>query len=191
LRPSVDLALRSFAAAKQAGRPQPEAALLGWSEGNPGDSRANFALGTVALESNDRDAAVRRYESVLEADPAHVGALNNLAWLYSESGDERALGLAERAYAAQPNDPSVADTLGWLRVQRGDAAAGLPLLQSAAAALAQNPEVRYHWAVALAETGDSRQAVAELTALLRGDNEFASREAARQRLADLQAGNAR
>ena len=93
-RPSVDLALREFAAAKQAGRERPEQSLLRWSESNPRDARANFALGTVALESGDHAAAEARYELVLEVDPTHVGALNNLAWLYDERGDPRAVRLA-------------------------------------------------------------------------------------------------
>ncbi len=185
LRPSADLALRGFAAAKRAGRPQPEQALLRWAESNPRDARTNFALGTVALESSDRDGATARYERVLEADPSHIGALNNLAWLYGERGDPRALGLAERAYAVLPNDPSVADTLGWIRVQGGQPELGLPLLERAAAATPPQPEIRYHLAVALAETGNRDRARTALAELLAEGVSFPSEPLARAKLAEL------
>jgi putative PEP-CTERM system TPR-repeat lipoprotein len=187
-RPSVDLALREFAAAKQAGRERPEQSLLRWSESNPRDERANFALGTVALESGDRAGAEARYEIVLEADPSHLGALNNLAWLYGERGDARALGLAERAYSLHPDDPSVADTLGWIRVRGGEAALGLPLLEKAVASMPKQPEIRYHYASALAATGDRARARKILSDLIAESAPFPSEAQARAALAELDSG---
>jgi Flp pilus assembly protein TadD len=111
--------------------------------------------------------------------------LNNLAWIYGERGDPRALELAKRARDALPSDPSIADTLGWLHVRGGDVEAGLPLLAEAATAMPADGEIRYHLAFALAEAGDRDQAVTLLAALVDGDVDFPSRQAARDLLGRL------
>jgi putative PEP-CTERM system TPR-repeat lipoprotein len=190
-QPSADLAARAYDAAKRSGRPNPEAKLIAWNTNNPQDPTGNFVLGSVAIENGQQDAAIARYETVLAVNPEHGASLNNLAWLYSQKGDERALDYAERAYAAEPSNPSIADTLGWLYVQRGDAARGLPLLAVAAEGLADQAEVQYHWGVALAETGDAAKAIAAFDAALSGSASFPGRDDAQRRVNSLRAGGAR
>ncbi len=191
LAPSADAAVRVYKSARLAGEDSPAAALSEYSAQNPRDPDANFALGSIALDAGDQAAAIARYEAVLAANPNHPAALNNLAWIYSERGDVRALDLATRARAVLPNDPSVADTLGWLHVRRGDAAEGLPLLEEAVRANPDHPEIRYHWAVALAETGNRSRAEQVLDSLLRDSAEFPSRTAAEERRSQLRAQESR
>jgi putative PEP-CTERM system TPR-repeat lipoprotein len=190
-QPSAELALRAYDTARRAGQQSPETKLLAWDADHPTDPTSNFALGSLALEKGEEEPAIRRYETVLAANPQHAATLNNLAWLYSQRGDARALDFAERAYAAEPNNPAIADTLGWLYVQAGNAAKGLPLLESAAAGLTGQAEVQYHWAVALAETGDRAKALATLDAALATGQEFSARDDAQRRAAALRAGDPR
>ena len=191
LQPSGELAVGSYFAAREASLPEPEALLVEWSRRHPDDVRVAYTLATHELEEGDHEAAIRLYEVVLARDPRHSQALNNLAWLYDERGDERALELAERARQLLPQDPSVADTLGWLHVRRGAASVGRPLLEEAVRARPEEPEVLYHFAVALAETGATDAAVRELRALLEQSADFASRAAAEERLARLQGAGSR
>jgi cellulose synthase operon protein C len=184
-QPSANLAVRAYELATRAGRPNADAKLLAWSAANPGDPTGNFMLGSVAIEKGEHDAAIARYETVLTANPQHAATLNNLAWLYNQRGDARALDYAERANEAEPSNPAIADTLGWLYVERGDAAKGLPLLTTAAERLADNAEVQYHWGVALAETGDSAKALAALDAALAKSASFPGRDDAQRRADSL------
>ncbi len=184
--PGADLAIRAFNAASRAGRPQATALLEDWLAGHPQDIRVRMALGTVALAKNDRAAAVSHYETVLSIDPKQAEALNNLAWLYGEQGDARAVDLGRRAYEADPKNPSIADTYGWLQVRHGEPQAGLALLTQAAAALPENPDVQYHWAVALGDSGERAKAIEALRNLVRPGRNFASRTAAEQSLNDLE-----
>lgn len=92
------------------------ARLEAWLEEQPGDLGAELLL-AEALMQQDGDRAVERYESL--ADSGNPVVLNNLAWLYMERGDERALDMAQRAAAAAPDNPDVLDTLGWILYQEG------------------------------------------------------------------------
>src|SRR5207302_5648431 len=60
------------------------------------------------------------YEEVLRIDPNSVAALNNLAYLKAEEGTDldTALTLAQRARQGAPQDPNIADTLGWIYIKK-------------------------------------------------------------------------
>lgn len=189
LEPSGQLALKIYAVATKAGISQPAAALRAWVEYHPDDVSANFVLGLIAQSQGDSADAVARYEAVLATDPKHFGALNNLAGLYSQSNLERAVEYATRAHAVQPQNPTVADTLGWLHVLSGDAETALPFLEQAVNAMPDSLEVRYHRAVAMAESqDDARPSIAELQELLRSETAFASRSDAVAYLEKLEDG---
>jgi tetratricopeptide (TPR) repeat protein len=188
LAPTSSSAVRASVAAQRAGQPQPEAPLLSWLERSPRDQQVNFALGSFELDRGDYDAAIQRFDLVLTVNPRHAAALNNLAWIYGERGDERALPLALRAREALPRDASIADTLGWLYVRRGEPATGLPFLEEAIRSSPGDSEIRYHWAVALADTGDRVRAERALSALVSGNIDFPSRAQARELLEVLRSG---
>jgi putative PEP-CTERM system TPR-repeat lipoprotein len=184
--PAGDVAVRVFIAARAAGRPQPEAVLLRWLASNPNDVEVNFALGTWSIDAGDLAVATQRFEAALANDAKHAPTLNNLAWLYDQRGDPRALEYAQRAYDVAPSNPAIADTLGWLYVSRGDAARGLPLLEQATNAVPTQPEIRYHFAVALDEAGQDVRAAEVLAELLASSAEFSGRAEAEERHARLQ-----
>ncbi len=183
--PSTQTAMQAYAAAVRAKRPDPESPLLTWIAAHPRDAGVNFALGGLAMQRGDEDGAIKRYEAVVDADPKQPVALNNLAWLYSQRGDDRALEFAKRAHEAAPDNPAIADTLGWLEFQNGDAAEALPLLAKSHAAQPQNAEIHYHWAAALAKTGNKAEAVRELRRLLAGMVDFPERADAQRLLEEL------
>jgi Tfp pilus assembly protein PilF len=185
LQPSAELVLRLSAAQVAAGHPDGDAVLRRWLEEQPGDANVNLVLGSRDLERDDLAAAADRFEAVVAADVRHAAALNNLAWIYNERGDARALQFAQRAREAAPADPSIADTLGWLYVERGEVARGLVLLEEALQSLPTHPEIRYHRAVALEESGDRARAADEFEILIAGGLEARLRADAEQRLARL------
>jgi tetratricopeptide (TPR) repeat protein len=58
---------------------------------------------------------------VLEINPNHAMALNNLGYTWLEQGGrlEEAVDYLERAYAAAPDDHNIIDSLGWARYKQG------------------------------------------------------------------------
>jgi len=113
-------------------------------------------------------AAVKQYETVLQRAPNSLVALNNLAVIYQQQKDPRALGLATKAYAAAPGQPLIADTYGWLLVDQGKLDEGIEVLRKAAATPGATPEVRYHLAAALARDGQ-RDAALEMARKLKSE----------------------
>jgi Tfp pilus assembly protein PilF len=187
LAPSIELATQYYTAARRAGKSDAESKLDAWIRTHPKDASAHFAAGSLALGRGEQDAAVRHYEAVLEVDARNVGALNNLAWIYGERGDARAVQYAERAYNSQPGNAAIADTLGWLYVRNGSKKEGLPLLEKAAVQLPDDLTVQYHWAVALEETGDRARAAAALQKVVAKGVDFSGSADASRRLKALQA----
>jgi putative PEP-CTERM system TPR-repeat lipoprotein len=185
VQPSEAVALRAYDSARRAGRDDADAQLKQWVAEHPEAPTANFALANAAIEKRELDVARRHYETVIARHPDHAVTLNNLAWVYGELKDSRAVSFGERAHAAAPDNPAIADTLGWLYVQFGDAMRGLPLVAQAATALPQDRDVQYHWAAALAETGDSARANEILGRVLANGGEFASRADAEQLMRQL------
>ena len=113
-------------------------------------------------------------------------ALNNLALAYQLSQDARAAQAAEAAYKLAKDQPVVMDTLGWILVEQGDTARGLPILQKASALAPKARDIRYHLAMGLHKSGDRAGARKELQTLVAGDMQFAQAAETRALLKQLQ-----
>lgn len=109
------------------------------------------------------------YKQALDIDANFGPAANNLAWHYAEREGKLdvALELARRAKTALPDDPYVADTLGWVLYRRGLYAAAIGPLKESAEKLADKAEVRYHLGMAYLRNGDKDKARGELQAALK------------------------
>jgi predicted Zn-dependent protease len=131
------------------------------------------------------DRAIAQYELLARDERSNAMVLNNLAWLYHEAGDSRAEATAKRAYDGAPRNGAIADTYGWILVQSGKVAPGLPILEQAVKDAGSGPEVHYHYAVALANAGQRDKARAELLSLTSRTQSFESFPKAQQLLAEL------
>ncbi|UCG17293.1 MAG: tetratricopeptide repeat protein [Phycisphaerales bacterium] len=101
-------------------------------------------IAVTAYRLGERDATVQAYWRVLELDPDHQRALNDLAWVLGveEREAEEGLELANRGVDSYPNDPHLLDTRGVLLTRLGrlpearadlerclEAAAGIPVTE--------------------------------------------------------------
>ena len=80
----------------------------------------------------------------------------------------------------------IQDTCGWLHVQHGQIKEGRHLLEKALQQLPDSPEIRYHYAVALYQSGNREKALGMLKDLLAEDSEFTGRSDAQQFLDEKQ-----
>jgi len=147
----------------RSGTPQQADELLAsWISTHPKDTDAEVVLGTHLLGRGEFSQARLRFESSLAAAPNNVVVLNNLAWLYQQTGDVRAPQTAERAWSLAPENADVADTYGWILVNSGKLKLGSEVLLKAYGLAPKNLSIAYHTASALSETGRSRRALAIL-----------------------------
>jgi tetratricopeptide (TPR) repeat protein len=77
-------------------------------------------------------------------------ALNNLAYLYSErfNRPDKAYELAQRARVLRPDDPNIADTLGWILYKQRNFPRALALISESAEKQPAVAEVQYHLGMA-------------------------------------------
>jgi putative PEP-CTERM system TPR-repeat lipoprotein len=115
---------------------------------HPDDFGAELALAGLVLKQGDRAGAINRYQALNARRGNNAVVLNNLAWLYFETKDSRALDTARRAYSLAPRNPEIADTLGWILVQQSGPDEAVKFLESAAGARPDDASIQYHLAVA-------------------------------------------
>jgi len=172
------LVMKNVAALEHSDPKASESLLRDWLAKHPDDAAMRLILAQHYLDHDRNGDAAGQYEHVLKAFPSNVGALNNLAWIYTEQKNPKALALAERAHKLAPTSASVQDTYGWALVAAGQAKTALPILTEAAKAAPKVPAIQYHLAVAQARSGDRAGARSTLEALHKSGVDFPAKAAA-------------
>lgn len=152
---------------------------------HPTDSVARLYAAEALTSSGRIREAITHYEELLKVKPNDIVALNNLAGLYYQEGDSRALPMAEKALKLAPNKPPILDTLGWMLVEKGELARGLALLRNAASQAPNALTIRYHYAVALARSGKGVDSKKELESIINTRKEFPELDSAKSLLKSL------
>ncbi len=185
VRPGPALAIKIYRTARASAAPHPEAGLVEWLNDHPSDALVRVALAEHYQFAGNRSQAIAQYEQALKVSKAPA-LLNNLAWLYQEVDDPRALDLAREAYKAAPENHGIADTYGWILLKSGNIADSLPVLEGAARGEPGSAEVQYHYAAALAKAGQKEAAATVLRKLMDQNERFPSRSAAQALLDSLE-----
>lgn len=180
------LMIKLHASLSQAGKgKEASSRLTQWLKEHPADASTRMYLAGTYLAEKQNKAAIEQYQAVLQQDPKYVPALNNLAWLYQQEKDPRALEYAEKANQLTPDNPATLDTLGYILVEQGNTTRGLPLLQKATTIAPEVAEIRYHLVLGLVKSGDKAKARKELEQLLATGKTFPRIEEAKTLLKQL------
>ncbi len=153
--------------------------LLQWLKAQPKDTAARAYMAQAYMTRGQDKQAIEQYQILLRDAPDDLLALNNLAWLYHRGKDPRALDMAEKTYKLRPDAAFITDTLGWILLEQGKTARAVELLQKAVSLAPINPEIGYHYAVALAKAGDKQKARKQLEAVLASSQNFPKQDEAR------------
>lgn len=146
---SAPLAIKLYQATVAAGKAKAaEDTIAQWQKAHPDDILVPMFRAEATLASKDLKGAEEQFEALAKRAPNNVAVLNNLAWVYQQRNDPRALPTAEKANSLAPRQPQVMDTLGWILVQQNDKGRGLPILQKAASLAPQDATIRAHLASA-------------------------------------------
>ena len=148
---------------------------------------AHILLGMIHERRNEYKKAQAQYEQALKFNPRLAPAANNLAWLMAEQGEnlDVALSYAQTAREQQPNDPHIADTLGWIYYKKTAYLLAVSLLKEAVEKLSADPVVQYHYGMAQFKSGDAAGAKKTLQASLKLSKDFSGSKEAQKTLAGL------
>lgn len=187
-KPSRLLIGRLAAALQQAGKPAAAADVLkDWYGKHPDDVIVASLLSTIAINQRRYAEAKVYLEAIRARRPHDAGTLNNLAWVDQQLGLPGAQQLARQAYMIGPS-PETADTLGWILTEGGNPASGAVLLREASAN-SDDPRIRFHYAVALKDTGQKAAAVKLLQQVAAAQGSFDEKTQARHLLSELGGGS--
>jgi tetratricopeptide (TPR) repeat protein len=125
----------------------------------PDDNNILYARG-LAWERRDRiDRAEADLRRVLVTDPSNTAALNALGYTLADRTDryKEALELIDRARAAQPDEPAILDSYGWVLYRMGRRDEALVQIRRAFT-LMKDPEIAAHLGQLLWEQGNKDEA---------------------------------
>ncbi|MCI1242898.1 MAG: tetratricopeptide repeat protein [Acetobacter fabarum] len=120
-----------------------------------------FLRGMAYHEAGDWAAAKNDTRAALAYAPDEPLLLNFLGYGMVEQHEDLAEAeqLLRKAHALDDQDAAITDSLGWVRVEQGDLAGGIPLLEKAAEQTPEDPEVNYHLGEAYWRIGRKTEAV--------------------------------
>lgn len=122
----------------------------------PNDPAVNLQLAMTLDAAGLKRESVPLYETIVKVQPDNAIALNNLAYMLAEDGKDldQALTYAQRARQQRPNDPDVADTLGWIYIKKNLSDNAVRVFRELTAKHRENPIYHYHLGMALFQKGD-------------------------------------
>lgn len=158
---------------------------------DPKSVPGHMGIATLLQAEGNSPEAAAQYRKIVDINRNYAPAANNLAWLIASdpNGDlGEALMIAMTAKQSSPDDPNIADTLGWVHYQRHSYMLATSQFELALQSQPDNPTWTYH--LALAQNGDNKKeaAIQTLDNLLKKSPAFPDRQKALDLLAELTKG---
>ena len=144
-----------------------------WRKRNPTDMAFVQYLGDAALAAGNAAGAEALYRQVLEAQPANMLALNNLAYAMALMKKPGSVAMAEKALASNPEAPALLDTLAFTLAAEGQLPRAIEVQTKVVASAPQAAQFRLQLAKLHLQAGDKPSARTELATLAKLGSAFA------------------
>ena len=161
-------------------------------ESNPREVGFNFLMGQLYESKQSWEKAKESYLKVLEIDPQHPLASNNLAYVMLQTGGnpDLAMPLAEAARRGMPDFPPAADTMGWVFYQKGAYKSAIDQFQEALKLAEKekfpdDPSVHFHLGLAYEKIGQPALARQQLERVLKINPNYSSADDVKKHLSQL------
>ena len=160
----IFIAKQANAQIKDGMQAQAKTTIKTWLDDHGGSNiNAKMTFAQLYMQMGDDKSATKLYEEILKSQPNNVVSLNNLAWLYHQAGDARAMQTAELAYNLAPNTAGVLDTYGWLLLTQGETDKAVSRLREAIELEPRNSEIKQHFIEALTKQGGNEAEISKLS----------------------------
>lgn len=159
---AVSVLASGKATAKEA--QQAEMVITSALERFPKDLRLLFNVATLRVMQGRTDDAAKLFRLVVDVNPRHVLALNNLATLLSEQPGQRkeALRLIDRAIEITGSEAALFDTKGTILILDDQSSKAIEFLKAAVDGPDADPRYRFHLALAYKDVNEIEKARSEL-----------------------------
>jgi tetratricopeptide (TPR) repeat protein len=116
----------------------------------------DLTIGNVQDQLGKKPEAIASYRKALVKTPDNTVLLNNLAFLLADTGGNltEAQQMVSTAIRKAPKLPQLQDTLAWIQIKQHHEAAALEILAALTKEHPGDATFRYHYAVALNDTGN-------------------------------------
>ena len=151
---------------------------------NKTDTNIQYRLAMAYQNEGQNDQAAKYYEILLTQQADNAIVLNNLAWIYNQKNNPKAIKLAQQAYELAPKSGAIADTYGHILLKNGEVQLSLKILKQAAELNTELAEIQLHLAQAYIANQNKSQAKVVLQNLLNKEN--IENKEAKALLAELQ-----
>jgi len=113
----------------------------------PENEAAYMHKASIYKKQGKTDEAIATYEALLKAVKTYPPAENDLAYLYAKSDRnlDRARNLALRAHKKKPDEPAIADTVGYVYLKLKSPVQSAKYLRQAINGNPKHPYFHYHW----------------------------------------------
>jgi tetratricopeptide (TPR) repeat protein len=154
---------------------------------NPSGPGAYTVKGMIYENLGKTEDAKQNYSQALKLDPNYEIAGNNIAFLLAEQGQDLniALSWAQMARKKQPENPGIADTLGWVYYKLGNYILAREQLQFAVGKQPDNAVFQYHLAMIYKGTKQLPEAQAALRKALNSPRDFKEKSLAQAALKEI------
>jgi tetratricopeptide (TPR) repeat protein len=157
---------------------------------DPDNAAPYLSLARVHILGKDHRKAISAYQQVLARQPGLWMAANDLAFLLSENASsqkdlDEALAWANKAREANPREPTIQDTLGWIYYRKGELGRAYGLFNQVVARAPDNPSVNYHLGMVLYRMGKRERAKVYLGKATASRGFFMGRDEAERVLGQL------
>ncbi len=142
-----------------------------------------YEYATMLERAGQTRESVQTFEVLLAERPEDPTVLNALGYTLADHQQQlpRAEKLIRQALVGTPDSPAALDSLGWVRLRRGDSREAAGILEHAYT-VGQDPDIAAHWVEALWMSGSQAQARKVLDDALARHPDSAALEATRHRL---------
>jgi tetratricopeptide (TPR) repeat protein len=152
------------------------------------ENTSAYAVKAQLYESQGKiEEAKQYYIDALKANPKYDAAANNLAFILAEQGKDldSALGYAQGARKNQPDNPEIADTLGWVYYKIGSYVLAQEQVRFAVSKEPDNGQFQYHLAMIYKQLKRNGDAAAALKKALGSSKDFKEKGLAQAALKEV------
>lgn len=144
-----------------------------------------FLRGATLERMGRIDEAEAELWTALQMAPNDPAMLNHLGYMWVDSGRrvDQGAEMIARAYAADPRNANIQDSLGWAQYRRGQYEVAVQTLEEAVAKQPANPEINDHLGDAYWQVGRHREASWQWNRVLTLDPDAETRAEVEQKLA--------